>query len=79
MTDAVDWHFVRGSGGNKGTIEGSPATTVFAPIDAAWDKLPKGLRIFLFSPFGERALKKLLSLHVIPKYVLFSGKAYDLS
>ncbi len=51
----------------------APAVTVFLPINSAWRKLPKGLQLFLFSPFGTRALKKLLQLHIVPDFVLHAG------
>lgn len=71
----MDWHFVKGDD-DKGTLEGSPAITIFAPVTEAWEKLPLKLRLFLFSPFGERALKKLLSLHIVPEFILHSGKSF---
>ena len=55
------------------TVQGSPATTVFAPTNKAFQRLPKKLRLFLFSPFGEHVLKKLLQFHIVPEFVLHSG------
>lgn len=70
FTDAVDWHWDRSSK----TLEGSPAVTFFAPTNAAFRRIPRKLKFFLFSPFGARALQKILSLHVVPDYVLHSSK-----
>ncbi|THH31759.1 hypothetical protein EUX98_g2420 [Antrodiella citrinella] len=72
LTDAADWHYIRGKDGEKGTVEGSPSITVFAPINAAWKKLPWKLRLFLFSPFGEKILGKLVQYHVVPDVILHS-------
>ncbi|KLO06763.1 hypothetical protein SCHPADRAFT_1002149 [Schizopora paradoxa] len=41
-------------------------TTVFAPTNAAFERLPPRLRLFLFSPFGKVVLKKLLQYHIVP-------------
>jgi hypothetical protein len=30
---------------------------------------------FLFSPFGERILKKLLQFHIVPDYIVHTGKS----
>ena len=58
-----------------GTVDGSPAVSFFAPTNKAFEKLPHGLRRFLFSPFGEKALKKLLQYHIIPEFVLHTSKS----
>ena len=47
--------------------------SVFAPTNKAFSRLPHKLKLFLFSPFGEKALKKLLQFHIVPKAVLHSG------
>ncbi len=49
--------------------------TVFAPTNHAFQRLPKRLKFFLFSPFGERVLKKLLQYHIVPDLAFFSGKS----
>ncbi len=54
-------------------MQGSPAVSVFAPTNKAFSRLPPKLKLFLFSPFGEKALKKLLQFHVVPEAVLHSG------
>lgn len=48
--------------------------TLLAPTNRAFARLPPDLRHFLFSPFGTRALKKILQYHVIPEYVLYSSE-----
>ncbi|KAG9018436.1 hypothetical protein FRB93_000139 [Tulasnella sp. JGI-2019a] len=51
---------------------GSPVTTLFVPTNEAWEKLPKDLRLYLFSPFGERTLRKLMAWHTLPDTVVFT-------
>jgi len=58
-------------------LQGTGAVTLFAPTEAAFDKLPPGLRRFLFSPFGERALKKIISFHIVPDLLLHSDWIYN--
>jgi len=72
LTGDVDrWHF-SGHDGTKGGFRGATATTVFAPTSGAFQRLPKKLRMFLFSPFGEKALRKLLQYHIVPNFILHS-------
>ncbi len=71
MTDDVDWHWVKESH----TLEGAPAVTFFAPTNRAFRSLPPKLRLFLFSPFGARALKKILAYHVVPDYVFHTSES----
>jgi uncharacterized surface protein with fasciclin (FAS1) repeats len=52
--------------------KGSPVSTFFIPTNEAWEKLPKELIAYLFSPFGERTLRKLLAWHTLPNTVVFS-------
>jgi hypothetical protein len=54
----------------------APAVTAFLPINSAWNALPKDLQLFLFSPFGERALKKLLQFHIVPNHIVHSGESF---
>lgn len=42
------------------------------PLNEAWNKLPSDLQLFLFSPAGERTLRKLLAWHVVPNAAVFS-------
>lgn len=51
---------------------GSPATTIFVPSNQAWELLPEDLRLFLFSPAGERTLRKLMAWHTLPDTVVFT-------
>lgn len=52
--------------------KGYAATTFFAPTNAAWAQLPQDLQMYLFSPFGEATLRKLLAFHTIPDRLVFS-------
>ncbi|KAH7889862.1 FAS1 domain-containing protein [Phlebopus sp. FC_14] len=73
LTGAIDrWH-APGEDGEKGGFYGATSTTFFAPTSGAFQRLPKKLRLFLFSSFGEGALKKLLEFHIVPNFVLHSG------
>lgn len=69
LTDDIDWRNTKDD-----TVVGSPAVTFFAPTNKAFSRLPRNLKIFLFSPFGEKALKKLLQFHVVPEFVLHTSK-----
>ncbi|PPQ63206.1 hypothetical protein CVT24_005751 [Panaeolus cyanescens] len=53
-------------------LRGASLVTMFAPTNRAFDRLPRKLRMFLFSPFGERALRKVLEYHIIPRAVVES-------
>ncbi|KAF5330776.1 hypothetical protein D9619_005655 [Psilocybe cf. subviscida] len=68
LTNFTDLRFVR-----DGNLTGASAVTLFAPTNAAFDALPKKLKLFLFSPFGERALKKLIEYHIVPNAVVHSN------
>ncbi|KAG8874212.1 hypothetical protein FRB97_006074 [Tulasnella sp. 331] len=50
----------------------SPVSTFFVPTNEAWEKLPRDLFHFLFSPIGERTLRKLLEWHTLPHTVVFT-------
>ena len=69
LTELLDIRYVHGKG-----FEGSNLVTVFAPTNHAFEKLPRKLKLFLFSPFGERILQKLLRYHIVPDLAFFSGK-----
>ena len=60
----------------KPKFTGTPAATLFAPTNGAFAILPPGLKLYLFSPFGDRAMKKLLSYHYIPKTLLMTELMY---
>jgi len=70
---ATDWSYVP----NKGTFEGSPSNSVFAPSNKAFNKLPHKLKLFLFSPFGHRVLKKLLQFHIVPEYIFHTDWTHN--
>jgi len=56
---------------DKGKYEGDgPTVTLFAPSNDAFEELPTRLRLWLFSPFGSRALKKLLQFHIVPEHIV---------
>jgi hypothetical protein len=69
LTEFLDHRYVHGKG-----FEGSDLVTVFAPTNHAFEKLPRKLKLFLFSPFGEKILQKLLRYHIVPNLAFFSGK-----
>jgi uncharacterized surface protein with fasciclin (FAS1) repeats len=48
-----------------GTLEGAGPFTVFAPINRAFDKLPKGTLESLLKPENRAALTALLAYHVL--------------
>lgn len=73
MTNLVDYRLVRDAETKQVYTEGAPVVTVFAPSNAAFEKLPLKLKFFLFSPFGENVLKKILQYHIVPTTVIHSG------
>ncbi|KAF7971644.1 hypothetical protein HWV62_20684 [Athelia sp. TMB] len=77
-TDALEWRYVpTGGEDRKWELQGSASSTLFAPTSGAFEKLPWKLRLFLFSPFGEKVLGKLLQLHVVPGVVLHSDYLHN--
>jgi uncharacterized surface protein with fasciclin (FAS1) repeats len=48
------------------TLEGDGPFTVFAPVNKAFDKLPKGMVEKLLMPENKAALTAVLTYHVIP-------------
>ncbi|KZP01548.1 FAS1 domain-containing protein [Calocera viscosa TUFC12733] len=58
------------------TWTGSPALTIFAPSNKAWARLPPALSKWLYSPWGEFALEKLLRYHIVNGTVLFADYVY---
>ncbi|CAL1703927.1 unnamed protein product [Somion occarium] len=70
LGDAIEWRYVPGKDGSKGSVQGSPSTTVFVPTNKAFATLPKKLKTFLFSPFGEHVLKKLIQFHIVPELIV---------
>jgi len=76
---AVEWvlDYEKTKEKHKPVFKGSPALTLFAPTNEAFALLPDRLLMFLFSPFGERALQKILAYHVLPKHVVFSENVHE--
>jgi uncharacterized surface protein with fasciclin (FAS1) repeats len=70
LTDALDLRPVRKGDGVK--FEGTSTVTIFAPMNRAFEALPKKLQLFLFSVHGGRALQKLLQYHITPDIALLS-------
>lgn len=73
LTELVDFRHVHHHGHASG-FEGSNLVTIFAPTNHAFQRLPRKLKLFLFSPIGERILQKLLRFHILPEMAFFSGK-----
>ncbi|TBU28940.1 FAS1 domain-containing protein [Dichomitus squalens] len=72
LTDELDFH-----GGEDGS--GTGAVSIFAPHNKAFSRLPPRLKFYLFSPFGQKALKKLLQFHIVPDAVLHSNYYHNAS
>jgi uncharacterized surface protein with fasciclin (FAS1) repeats len=77
LEDALQYHYVHDKEDKKGDFKGAPDVTLFAPSNDAWKKLPEKLIIYLFSPFGTSALRKLLLFHTVPNYLIFSEWIHD--
>ncbi|KAH0830435.1 FAS1 domain-containing protein [Lanmaoa asiatica] len=70
LVGAIDrWQYSRDNGHEVGFL-GATAATTFAPTSGAFKRLPKKLKLYLFSPFGQKALKKLLEYHIVPNSIL---------
>ena len=52
------------------TLKGAGPFTVFAPTDAAFEKLPKGTVESLLKPENKDKLKAVLLIHVVPGSVM---------
>ena len=48
-----------------GTLQGAGPFTVFAPVNAAFDKLPAGTVATLLKPESKATLAKILTYHVV--------------
>ncbi|KAF7440848.1 hypothetical protein PC9H_001196 [Pleurotus ostreatus] len=77
LVEELDLRYKPGKKGEKGTLEGAPVVTSFIPINKAFNKLPLKLRLFLFSPFGEHVLKKILQYHTVPELLIHSDYLYN--
>lgn len=71
LTELLDFRHVHHDA-HETSLKHSNLVTVFAPTNHAFQRLPKKLRLFLFSPFGERVLQKLLRYHIVPEVAFFS-------
>lgn len=54
------------SAGLAGTLGGAGPFTVFAPTNAAFEKIPAAQRDALMAPAGRADLTKVLTYHVVP-------------
>lgn len=54
------------SAGLAETLSGTGPFTVFAPDNAAFEKIPAATRESLMTPAGKTALTKILTYHVVP-------------
>ncbi len=70
LDSSVDFFSTRA--GNE--ISGAAVMTVFAPTNAAFERLPEELRRFLFSPRGRDVLKKILQYHIMPNMAVSTGE-----
>lgn len=53
------------AGGLVSALEGAGPFTVFAPVDQAFEKLPRNVVDFLFNPFNVKSLDNVLTYHVV--------------
>ncbi|KAG6910898.1 hypothetical protein DXG01_006581 [Tephrocybe rancida] len=77
LTELLDLEYIHAKEGKPGEYKGAKAVTVFAPTNRAFKKLPAKLRLFLFSPFGTRVLRKLLQYHIVPDLVFHTDYIYN--
>ena len=75
MASRID-HYVKCTNSNRNCS--FPATAVFAPTDAAFDRLPAGAWEYLTSPEGSEALNDILLYHVIPGQEIKKGGGMSL-
>ena len=74
----LEWKYDKESSapGNR-VYTGAPLVTLFAPTNIAFARLPPKLKLFLFSPFGEKALEKVLRYHYVPETLVLSELLYS--
>jgi uncharacterized surface protein with fasciclin (FAS1) repeats len=60
----------------KSDFHGTALATFFLPDNKAFLELPLKLKLFLFSAFGQDALKKVLAYHYLPNTLLLSELLY---
>lgn len=72
--ELLDYHYDRNASKEAGKpkFQGTGLATLFSPTNTAFHRLPGGLKFYLFSPFGEKALAKLLAYHYVPHTLLLS-------
>jgi len=74
----LDWQYDREhSEPGKPKFHGTGLATLFAPTNVAFGLLPPELKFYLFSPFGSRALKKIIAYHYIPDTLLLTELLVD--
>jgi len=76
--EQLEWTYDRNASepGNA-THSGTGLLTLFAANNAAFARLPSKLGFYLFSPWGEQALRKIISYHISPNVLLFSDFFYS--
>ncbi|KAJ3556430.1 hypothetical protein NP233_g11982 [Leucocoprinus birnbaumii] len=79
LTDNVDLRYKEKEDGDGYELEGTSSLTLFAPTNSAFEHLPLKLRLFLFSPLGYKALRKVLEYHVVPGVVAHTDYLYNKS
>jgi uncharacterized surface protein with fasciclin (FAS1) repeats len=57
------------------TLQGEGPFTVFAPVNKAFDKLPKGTVVTLLKPENKATLIAVLTYHVIPPRPILSRRS----
>lgn len=72
-------HHHHGKHPNFSDEKGTEAATLFAPSNLAWDRLPWGFRAYLFSPWGEKLLGKILMLHSIPNDIVYADSVHHVN
>jgi uncharacterized surface protein with fasciclin (FAS1) repeats len=72
LENKLQYHLVRDRKSDRDRFEGNPSVTAFAPTNEAFAALPNRLLLYLFSPFGERALTKLLKYHMVPDFHIYT-------
>lgn len=56
---------------------GQGSTTLFAPANLAWTRIPLRIKLYLFSPFGQRSLMYLLALHSLPNTIFYADFVHE--
>ncbi|KAG8803837.1 hypothetical protein FRC16_002694 [Serendipita sp. 398] len=78
LDNALQWRVKWTPPSTESETEGDgPVVSLFAPNNWAFKRLPSRLRLYLFSPRGAKALKKLLQFHIVPDYILHSDWVHN--